>query len=295
MVLTSRITLILFILTSYINLNAKTVEQFFIKITPNQELVNCGKLKVKKAKTSFEYFVKDNKVDIVSSEDALEWINDSIQRSYPSDSKVLFFLHGFWGSLPFAIHRTSKEFDKSYFTNTNSKTTAIIHIIWDANDINYKNSIVQLTKSTKTLSEIFNCIPQKLQFKNSLMCHSMGNRFLHETLTKQTVNIQFEKLILMAPDLDYRKYESNFNLFASLAKSVIVFYHTKDQTLKMSSTINKIERLGRLNKSDIEKNIQFIDCTSINDIKSLSDSVMKHLYFLTSQTVKNQIEDILQD
>lgn len=293
MALTNRVFTLLFILISYTNLNAKMVEQFFIKISPNQELVNCGRLKVSKTKTSFDYFIKGNKVDIVSPEDALEWINDSIQKKYPADSKVLFFIHGFWGSLPFATHRTAKEFAKSYFKEDN-KTVAIVHIVWDANDLNYKNSIVELENSSLTLSNIFNSIPTKIQCKNSLMCHSMGNRFLHETLSKQTINIKFEKLILMAPDLDYRKYESNFNLFSDLAKSVAVFFHTKDKTLKMSSKINKIERLGRLNKSDIAKNIQFIDCSAIRDINSLSDSLMKHLYFLTSDSVKQQINEFLK-
>jgi esterase/lipase superfamily enzyme len=271
------------------------VEQFFIKISPNQELVNCGTLKVNKSKTSFNYFIKDNKVDIIEPLEALEWINDSIQKKYSSDAEILFFIHGFWGSLPFAIHRTAKEFQKSYFKNEKSKTVAIVHIVWDTNDINYKNSILNISKSSLTLSKVFNSIPSKIQFTNSLMCHSMGNRFLHETLTKQTVEVHFKKLILMAPDLDYRKYESSFSLFAKLADSVIVFYHKKDKTLKMSKSINKIERLGRLNKSDIAENIQFIDCTSIRDIKSISDSVMKHLYFITSATVKNQIETILND
>lgn len=295
MALTSRIFSFLFIISFHTNLNAKTVEQFFIKISPNQELVNCGKLKVNNSKTSFDYFIKDNKVDIVTPEDALEWINDSIAKNHAQDTKVLFFIHGFWGSLPFALHRTAKEFSKSYFTNENSKTVAIVHIIWNANDIYYKTSIKNITTSNFTLSKIFNGIPSNLEYQSSLMCHSMGNRFLHETLISQIVTVEFEKLILMAPDLDYRKYESNFNLFANLAKSVVVFYHTKDKTLKMSKGINKIERLGRMNKSIISENIQFIDCTTIKDINSLSDSVMKHLYFLTSKTVQHQIERFLHD
>lgn len=295
MALTNRIFYILFILFFHTNLNAKTVEQFFIKISPNQELVNCGKLKVSKSKTRFEYFVKDKKVDIITPGEALEWINDSIHQKYSSDAKVLFFIHGFWGSLPFAIHRTAKEFSKNYFKNEASKTVAIVHIVWNANDIYYRTSINNIAKSDLALSRVFNNIPLKIQFQNSLMCHSMGNRFLHQTLVNQKVTVNFDKLILMAPDLDYRKYENNPNLFGNLATSVVVFYHKKDKTLKMSKGINKIERLGRLNKSVIAENIDFIDCTSIRDIKSLSDSVMKHLYFLTSKTVQHQIELFLHD
>ena len=63
----------------------------------------------------------------------------------------------------------------------------------------------------------------------------------------------------------------------------------------MSKGINKIERLGRLDKSHISDDINFIDCTEIKDINTLSDSVMRHLYFLTSKTVKRQVQEILED
>ncbi len=279
----------------FINLNAKTVEQFFIKITPNQNLVNCGKLKIKKAQTKFDFFVQNNKVDIIKPAEALAWINDSILKNNSENTKILFFIHGFWGSLPFAVHRTAKEFDASYFKNDSANVKAIVHIIWDANDISYKQTQLNLKNSIKTLADLLNNIKTSTELRYSLMCHSMGNRFFYTCILKEKVSVHFEQLILMAPDLDYRKFEKNHNLFSNLANTVDLFYHKKDQTLNMSKRINKIERLGRLDKSDISADINFIDCTSIKDINSLSDSVMRHLYFLTSKTVKKRVENILKN
>jgi len=280
-------------LFSLTNLKANTVKQYFIKISPNQNLVNCGKLKVLKTKTNLEFFVQNQKVDIIEPKEALEWINDSIAKQHPDSSKVLFFVHGFWASLRFAIHRTAKEFEASYFADKSTNLVSIVHVFWDANDISYKIALRNLRNSTKTFAQVLNNINNTLNFKTSLMCHSMGNRFLHKTLVEQIVTVSFEHLILMAPDLDYRKFEEKPSLFTALSKDINVFYNQKDKTLQMSKGINKIERLGRLNKSNIDKNIKFIDCTNLKDIETLSDSVMKHLYYLTSNTVKKQIAQIL--
>lgn len=295
MTLTNRILFLLSVILLSSNLNAQSVEQFFIKITPNQDLVNCGKLINKKTKTILEFYVENEKLDIIEPSQALAWINDSIQTSHAKDSKVVFFIHGYWGSLPFALNRTTQEFKKSYFNSDTTHVKAVIHILWDANDLYYKQSIKMLEQSSKTLASIFNSIASNLDFRYSLMCHSMGNRFLHKTLSSQEIKVYFEELILMAPDLDYKKYEEEHALFSSLANSTTVFYHLKDKTLKMSKGLNKVERLGRLDKSSVTENIQFVDCTSLKDIDSFSDSVMRHLYFLTSNTVKKQVQNLLDN
>ena len=129
MTLISRTLLLLFIIVLSSNLNAQSVEQFFIKITPNQDLVNCGKLINKKTKTSLDYYVKNNKTDIVKPSQALEWINDSLKSVTTKDAKVVFFIHGYWGSLPLALNRTSQEFQKSYFNSDSTHVKAIVHII----------------------------------------------------------------------------------------------------------------------------------------------------------------------
>ena len=290
--LTNRIIVII-VLFFIKSANANIVNQYFIKITPNVPLVNCGKLKIKKVKTELNSFLGKEDSNNIKPEDALKLINDSILLKSPKTSKIVFFVHGFWASLPFAIHRTSKGFKQNYYKDEKETPIIVIHILWDANDVLYKHSIENLNNSTKVFSEIMNKIESSLTFKTSLMCHSMGNRFLYQTLLKEKPKVYFENLLLIAPDLDYRKFEENHELFTSLAETVDVFYNEKDNTLNMSKGINKIERLGRMNKSHIEEKINFIDCTSVSDINTFSDSIMKHLYYITSQTVIAKIEKIL--
>lgn len=290
--MTNKLITYIFLL-SFFNINAQIVKQFYIQITPNEALVNCGKLKVKKNKTKLESFIGKEASNNIKPEAALNIIKDSLILKNPEVSKVVFFIHGFWASLPFAISRTSKSFEENYFKTDSIDKIAFVHIIWDANDVLYKHTLQNLNNSTKTLSEILNNVKLNFTIENSLMCHSMGNRFLFQTLFKEDIKVHFENLLLVAPDLDYRKFEQHSKLFTSIAKTVDVFYNEKDNTLNMSKGINKIERLGRINKSNIAKEINFIDCTAIDDISTFSDSVMKHLYFITSKTVIGQIEKII--
>jgi len=277
----------------YLNVKAKTVKQFFIKISPSGERVKYGKFKIKKFSTKFDYVKKNLIIDEATTNDALLWVNHEIQ-NFPKEAKVLFFIHGFWASLPYSLNRSTKKFEKYYFTSDSSNVCAIIHIIWDANSINYKRAVKSLENSTKTLASLINNIPQTIDHKYSLMCHSMGNRFLFETISKYEISTKFEELILMAPDLDYRKYEKHSYLFTNLASSVYIFFHVKDKTLLMSKTYNGIERLGRMKKYKDNTNIHFIDCSDLNDIDDIIDMYNKHIYFLNSKTIRKMLENILK-
>ena len=284
----------LFLLISF-NMEAKTVQQFFIKISPSNNLVKYGKINVKKYNTTFDYHTKGNHIDLAMPHDALLWIFSMIhKKNQDKSSKVLLFLHGFWGSTPYSAYYTTKKFNDYYFKNDSSGIVAIVHIIWNASGVTYKQSIRALDKSTKTLAEILNNIPLTFECKYSLMCHSMGNRFLFETISKFDVDTKFDELILMAPDLDYRKYENNTSLFSKLASNIYIFIHTEDHTLFLSKTYNKVERLGRMDKYKNRENIFFVNCTTIDDINNLLDKFNRHVYFLSSETVRSKVEEILK-
>ncbi len=278
---------------SYLNVKAKTVKQFFIKISPSGERVKYGKFKIKKFSTKFDYVKKNLIIDEATTNDALLWVNNEIQ-NFPKEAKVLFFIHGFWGSLPYGLSMSTKKFEKYYFTSDSYNVCAIVHIIWDANSINYRQTVKSLTNSTNTLADLLNNIPNTIDYKYSLMCHSMGNRFLFETISKYVISTRFEELILMAPDLDYRKYEKDGSLFTNLASSVFVFFHTKDKTLLMSKTYNGVERLGRMSKYKDNGKIHFINCSDLSDIDDIIDKYNKHIYFLNSKTIRKKVEDILK-
>lgn len=272
--------------------NTGATPQFFIKISPEKKLVKYGKLDVGLYTTKLDYVTINDKPIETSSEKALKWINNTIVKD--SSAKVLFFIHGFWGSLPYALHFTSKTFNNDYFKTDSFSVKAIIHIMWDASGIIYKQSLISINESYETLSVLLNNIDKEICFKTSLMCHSMGNRLLYETISNKNITIKFSELILIAPDLDYRKFEKNLHLFSALGNNVYVFYHKKDLILNISKRINDIERLGRISKYSNKSNISFIDCTNIKDDSSL-DKFNNHLYFLTSKTVISRVEKILNN
>ncbi len=271
------------------------MEQYFIKIAPKLDVVSCGKFDTSANKSKFVFHKKANKSEFFSSEYALTWLNNEIEALGLPKSKVLFYVHGFWASLSFPLNRTVQAFNKNYFKSEQDDISAIIHIVWNANALYYKNSISSLKKSKFVFNEILNDINNKISKNVSLMCHSMGNRFLYESLKHQKVNTSFKELLLVAPDLHFTHFESGFQMFSDLADKVYVLYHTKDKTLKMSKIINKTERLGRVKLIFKDSNISFIDLTHINDIKSVADKVMRHNYFIYSDTVRLKIEKLLKN
>ncbi len=273
---------------------AQMPKQYFIKISPSDSKVRYGEFMIKKHSTTLNYHTVENKPDIITPDKALQWINKEIQGDNPEKkSKVLFFIHGFWGSLTYAIDITSEAFDKYYFNGDSSNVVAIIHIIWKAHGITYKQAIKSINNSSKTLATLINSIPETIDKNYSLMCHSMGARFLFKTISTNIINTKFQELILIAPDLDYKKFEENISLFLKTAPKIYVFINSKDKVLLISKTINKTERLGRIKDNKNTDNIKFIDCTEINDTGINIDIFVRHLYFLYSKKVREKIEDIL--
>ena len=268
--------------------------QYFIKISPSNNKVKFGKFTIKNYCTTYDYYSADNKVAMVSADKALQWINKEIgEENQDTTSKVLFFIHGFWGSLHYAVNMSAKNFDKYYLNNDSSGLVAIVHIIWDADNLSYGSTIVSLMNSRETLSSLLISIPETIEYKYSLMCHSMGARFLFETITRTKINTKFDELILMAPDLDYKKFQNNNTLFSRLANEVYIFFNTKDKTLLMSEKYNKVARLGRVNIFKNKGNIKFVDCSELDDVNNIIEKYNNHLYFLYSKKVRKKIKEIL--
>lgn len=271
------------------------MKQYFIKINPNLDYVHCGSLEVKNNNTSLNYYIKDQSADIISIQDALRYINDCVSKENTNDKKVIFYVHGFWASLSFALNRTATAFQKYYFKKEDSNVAAIVHLIWNANGLMYRESLFNIDDSKKSLALVLKEIPNNISLRYSLMCHSMGNRFLFETLKTYHLKLKYEELLMVAPDLDFKLFEQNPHLFTDIAKEVSVLYHKKDKTLKLSSLVNRAERLGRIKIENLHQKIHFIDFTHLKDIKSLGDKLMRHLYFITSKTVSKKIQDLLDN
>lgn len=128
---------------------------------------------------------------------------------------------------------------------------------------------------------------------SSLMCQSMGNRFFFESILQNKTSVKFKEILLIAPDIDVEKFERRHPEVLKLTDKVFVFYNTEDRILKYSSRINKAERLGTKNLNLTSKNITFIECTH-TEIKRFPDSIFKHMYFLTSKSIIEQINQLLR-
>ncbi|HHH54116.1 MAG TPA: alpha/beta hydrolase [Bacteroidetes bacterium] len=284
-------------LAIYFSINssfAKSIEQYFIKIIPSSNQVKYGKLIVKRYNSSLNYQKEENLPELTDPKVALEWINKQISpANLNKHSKVLIFIHGFWGSFPYAIDITSKAFDKYYFKNDDSNIDAVIHIIWKSHNMTYNQAIKSLKKSSNTLADILNNVEMLYPEKYSLICHSMGSRFLFESISNHTIKTKFQELVLIAPDLSLNNFNDNKNLFLNLASKIYVFANKNDQILLISKYINKNERLGRVTNHSKVINIEFINCSDVYTSQFNIDYMTSHLCFLYSPKVRKKIESVL--
>jgi esterase/lipase superfamily enzyme len=263
------------------------LRQYFIKIKEDHHQVSFGELVERKNRRVLLDYVKEEERPILSNPTvALKWIQTE---NTNSNSKILFFIHGLIGSRPLVLSRNSKVFRADYSDN---KDITFVHVLWNNGKIMYKKNLVSLRSSTPILAELLNEINQVFKH-TSIMCQSMGNRFFFETILKHSVEINFQEILLVAPDVDVSKFELHHDKFLKFSDKIFVFYHLNDRVLKHSSRINKIDRLGRVNLKLSTNKIKFIECTHL-EIKKFPDSILKHMYFLSSQSVKQKINELLK-
>ncbi len=258
------------------------MKQYFIKIHPKFLSVSYGFLLQKKYSRTKLQYVNKRPIEYSDINTALAWIKNDC----PENTKAIFFLHGLAGTRPLFFSRNSNVFKKDYFQNTNENNKVIIHILWNNGEILYRKNIKIISKSTNSLSNVLNNINTTFPVA-SLMCQSMGNRMLFETIVNLKVKVCFEELLLIAPDINLDEFIAKNSILKEIAKKIFVFYHKKDRVLKLSSRFNKKEILGRYNVDT--DGIDFIDCT-----QTKPKNILNHMYFMYCDFVKDTINNIIK-
>ena len=264
--------------------------QFFIQILPENNLVKCGRFReFDTLKITKIFFIKDDSSALWTLDEALSLIFER-QHGQP-----LFYIHGFYAASPKLTQRTVLAYKKFFLKDSTNQTTDIVHIVWDSNKLSYRNSRKNIKASRQTLADIINLSAKKRKEKINLMCHSMGNQFLMETikagiLTENKIN----KLILAAADFDMVDFDVYQKGMAFTANQVLVLYNRKDKILAASRFKNQERRLGqRLPKLIEADNFTFRDCAKMKISHSFTAKVNRHTYFLASDEVRKIIHQFL--
>ncbi len=265
--------------------------QFFIQIEPENQLVKCGRyLELDTMQITKIFFTKTDSSLFWTMDEALDLL---FARQH---GKPLYFIHGFYGASPPLTQRTVLAFKKLYLKDSTNETTDIIHLVWDSNKLNYKQSKEAIAKSRTNLSDILRKAAQRsANQKVDLLCHSMGNQFLMETIKGGflTENV-IHKLILAAADFDMTDFVVYQQGLSFVADKILVLYNKKDKILAVARLRNAERRLGqRLPKTKILPSFTFINCSKMKINHSLIAKLNRHTYFLASDEVRRQIHSFL--
>jgi hypothetical protein len=248
-------------------------------------------LKIDDAYIEFGEYDESNrktKIQKYNIEDAEKLITE-FQKN--RDLNVLYYIHSLYGHFR-PYHKNSinqlkkiKGIDK------------IICIEWNAKKIWYKKvwkyAGVQGEQIGNLMDSFFSIN------KNSILCHSMGNRVFEGIATKLTPLANVEKIILAAADLDINSFQNGslFNNFK--VDEIVVLVNERDHMLRLSKSMHRKKRLG-LNGCE-ENLFSEIDNKEKVDIWNVTREVKDgksgswHIYFKRTESVFTRIKTKLEN
>ena len=241
-------------------------------------------------------------LDIQNDLSALNnFLNDISLNLAKEKGKTLFFLHGMWESKRTHFKEAYEYLDTSYLKNPTSEIGAIVIITWDASDYFYKNVQKSGLRIVPTFSKFINVLSDFKQnqptISLNLLCHSLGNLILHESLQVEK-SLIFDKLILSAPDMPI-PHENNQQIYKnieSIATNILLLRNHRDRALLFSGIRNKQKRLGRAGFSNtFETKIKVQEVAQFKDTVGFYPNLSNHMQFRCSQKVAMIMVDFLND
>ncbi len=260
--------------------------QYFIELSTQTANVKCGDFRVQKGKVLKCYYGPDD----WSVDDAI----NQVQRSL--SSQHFYFVHGFAGARQGLMQRTVLAFEKLFLTDKENRTTSILHILWASSKLNYGHSLKVIHKSREKLGTlVVACAKTSPNSQIDLLCHSMGNQFLLETVKAGFLpQGHVRKMILAAADMSMKDFVAYETELSKIAEKILVLYHWQDRILAVSRMRNGSIRLGQeYPDANQATNFTYLNCTKMKIGYSLTAKLNKHTYFLASDEVRHNIHSFL--
>lgn len=98
-----------------------------------------------------------------------------------------------------------------------------------------------------------------------LVAHSMGNRFLVralDRLSQRADRIQFDEVVLAAPDVAVDEFEATWPRIAGLGERFTLYASQRDRALQISERINGMRRIGDAREVVVSEGLQTVDTTA---------------------------------
>lgn len=235
---------------------------------------------------------------------------------------TLLFVHGFQTSFS-KLRSMLNQLIRCYVHPADSTIGRIVLFYWPSdNTLSYKAYRMERLDAIDSAWVFADLISrwgnyrmdapgQQHSEKIHLMCHSMGNYLLQQSMEYLTADLSrirsfFSQIILAAADTDWTLFETGsiFSVLPSLGRRVTLYYHPKDVVLWAAEQQHQVKRLGRDGPSNMAEilsglpyrdSLHLIRCCqdSPKPITNTREKLLHHWYYYARHEVVQDIRAVL--
>jgi len=157
--------------------------------------------------------------------------------------------------------------------------------------VNYGSDAKRLAASMPALFDALDELASRYGAgRVNVLAHSMGSRVVVESIEALLPRDEpFDKLVLVAPDIDRELFVEILPELKSLVGEITVLASDRDRLLMLSQTVNFGARLGQADGVEID-GVNVVDVTDVADA-----GLGGHVYHLTDPEVGQILRDVLGD
>jgi Alpha/beta hydrolase of unknown function (DUF900) len=250
-----------------------------------------------------QYAASNNKLTITDKYATFDELVKALQTHCTKG--ILFYTHGFQADTKQFEKVTTKFLHDEVFSKITDKYDVILSLKWTSG-LEYKNSVqTALSKGTQFMPMVDSIISvlrqSNPQLNVSFVNHSMGNRVFEGIMVEQqNKNIEWHinNVLMYAPDIESNVFFTTLSHLPAQANKCFVFYNIDDRTLaiaKMLKDHNRLGIVGHERKNELPSNVILVNTTGLKDNKGLAANFTLHRYFYTSESIRAQMCEILNE
>lgn len=225
-------------------------------------------------------------------------INENVIGSDISSKGVLFYIHGYQADQKMFMEQSGYTLQNDVFDKIADKYSIIISLQWNS-VLHYQKAVSNAYEKGCRFVHFLQPIMENICKTSpichfSFLCHSMGNRVfqgIYDTWTKRNSQILFKSVWMMAADLEYDIFSTQFPNASFHIHDIYIYHRSQDLTLKIAKTLEDHPRLGIIGPKERLENMRVRDVSDITDDQSLGGNLSHHRYYYGSPTIRQEIVD----
>lgn len=220
----------------------------------------------------------------VEIEDLRHETVETVLSSFPAGD-VLVYVHGYNIGFERACRDSARLARQTGFEGR------LLLFSWPARSavVTYRSDAKRLAASMPALFDALDELASRYGAgRVNVIAHSMGSRVVVESIEALLPRDEpFDKLVLVAPDIDRELFAEILPELKSLVSEITVLASDRDRLLMLSQTVNLGARLGQADGLDID-GVRVVDVTAIADA-----GLAGHVYHLSDPEVGLILRGIL--